>query len=96
MIGVATSSDGSSGPRDRRAWDAVIEGQGWRIGVEAETRLHDVQSLLRRVALKQRDGAVSAVILLVNDTANNRRVLGSSGSSSGPSSPCPRATVSVD
>ena len=60
---------------DRRAWDAVIEGPGWRLGVEAETRLVDVQSLERRVALKERDGDVSAVILLVNDTAHNRRVI---------------------
>lgn len=60
---------------DRRAWDAVIEGPGWRLGVEAETRLADVQSLERRVALKERDGEVTAVLLLVNDTAHNRRVL---------------------
>ena len=26
-----------SGPPDRRAWDAVIEGPTWRVGVEAET-----------------------------------------------------------
>lgn len=60
---------------DRRAWDAVIEGRGWRLGVEAETRLADVQSLQRRIALKERDGDVTAVILLVNDTAHNRRVI---------------------
>lgn len=65
----------ASGPIDRRAWDAVIEGPGWRLGVEAETRLVDVQSLERRIALKERDGDVTAVILLVNDTAHNRRVI---------------------
>jgi hypothetical protein len=40
---------------DRRAWDAEIAGSGWRIVVEAETRLHDAQALERRVALKRRD-----------------------------------------
>lgn len=64
---------------DRRAWDVVIDGPGWRIGVEAETRLNDVQALLRRVHLKQRDGSVDAVVLLVNKTAHNRRVLRESG-----------------
>jgi hypothetical protein len=52
---------------DRRAWDAIA--------VEAETRLRDIQALERRIALKQRDGGVDVVILLVNDTAANRRVL---------------------
>jgi hypothetical protein len=60
---------------DRRAWDAIIEGRDWGVAVEAETRLFDIQALERRIALKQRDGAVAVVILLVNDTANNRRIL---------------------
>ena len=60
---------------DRRAWDALIAGAGFRIGVEAETRLGDVQALERRLALKQRDGDVGAVVLLVNDTEHNRRIL---------------------
>jgi transcriptional regulator with XRE-family HTH domain len=79
---VASPAPVASGGReslDRRAWDAVIEGRDWRVGVEAETRLFDIQALERRVALKQRDGAVTAVILLVNDTANNRRILGLDG-----------------
>lgn len=42
--------------RDRRAWDAVIVGRGWRAGVEVETVLDDIQALERRLALKARDG----------------------------------------
>jgi transcriptional regulator with XRE-family HTH domain len=61
---------------DRRAWDAVISGgdaQGpWRIGVEAETRPNDGQALERRVALKERDGDVDCVVLLLADTRHNR------------------------
>ena len=34
-------------PGDRRAWDAMIHGQGWRLAVEAESRLHDIQALER-------------------------------------------------
>jgi transcriptional regulator with XRE-family HTH domain len=62
-------------PGDRRAWDAVIDGPGWRVAVEAETRLRDVQALSRRIALKQRDDRTDVVILLVADTRNNRHVL---------------------
>jgi len=60
---------------DRRAWDAVIRGPGWRLPVEAETVLDDLQVLERRLALKQRDGAADHVILLVADTRRNRRAL---------------------
>jgi hypothetical protein len=60
---------------DRRAWDAISIVAGFRFAVEAETRLRDIQALERRIALKQRDGGVDVVILLVNDTAANRRVL---------------------
>jgi transcriptional regulator with XRE-family HTH domain len=62
-------------PGDRRAWDAVIEGRGWRVPVEAESRLRDVQACSRRVALKGRDDQSAVVILLVADTRHNRRVL---------------------
>jgi transcriptional regulator with XRE-family HTH domain len=60
---------------DRRAWDAVIRGIGWRIAVEAETVLDDLQAVERRIALKQRDGSTEHVLLLVADTRRNRRAL---------------------
>lgn len=60
---------------DRRAWDALIRGAGWLAAVEAETVLDDLQAVERRVALKQRDGGVDHVILLVADTRRNRRAL---------------------
>jgi transcriptional regulator with XRE-family HTH domain len=62
-------------PADRRAWDAMILGPGWRCAVEAETRLHDLQALERRIALKRRDDDDVPVLLLVNDTRINRLVL---------------------
>ena len=70
--------------QDQRAWDAVIttvaqagDGRPRRclIGVEAETRLRDLQALQRRLALKRRDGGVDRVILLVADTRSNRAIL---------------------
>lgn len=62
-------------PGDRRAWDAVISSRGWRVPVDAESRLHDVQACSRRVALKRRDDRCDVVILLVADTRHNRHVL---------------------
>jgi transcriptional regulator with XRE-family HTH domain len=62
-------------PGDRRAWDAVIAGLGFVIGVEAETRLRDAQAVVRRTNLKQRDGELDRVILLVADTRANRLAL---------------------
>lgn len=59
-------------PGDQRAWDAMISGTGGSYGVEAELNPIDGQALLRRLALKQRDGAVDGVILLVPDTRQAR------------------------
>ena len=55
-------------PGDLRAWDATIVGPGFGVGVEAETRLRDLQAAARRTNLKQRDGELDHVILLVADT----------------------------
>ena len=62
-------------PGDRRAWDEVIDGPGWSIPVEAETRLRDTQALRRRLALKCRDAQVDRLLLVVADTRHNRHVL---------------------
>lgn len=60
---------------DRRAWDAMIIGPDWRLAVEAETVLDDIQAVERRIALKTRDGGLEQVILLVAETPRNRRAL---------------------
>jgi hypothetical protein len=63
---------------DQRAWDASIVGfqtqtsQDPFQAVDAETVLHDIQALLRRLALKMRDGHVGSVLLVVADTRSNR------------------------
>lgn len=62
-------------PGDLRAWDALITGPDWRIGVEAETRPRDSQSLIRRLNLKQRDGEVDSVLLIVRDTRATREFI---------------------
>jgi len=59
---------------DLRAWDVRLGGSG-TIGVDAETRLHDLQALQRRCETKWRDSAVDRIVLLVASTRHNRRVL---------------------
>lgn len=59
-------------PGDLRAWDATAVCPACRIGIEAETRLRDVQSLDRRLALKERDGGMDRLVLLVLDSRSNR------------------------
>jgi hypothetical protein len=63
------------GRSDHRAWDAVVELGGQRVAIEAETRLGDIQATLRRLELKRRDGEVERLVLLLNDTVHNRRVV---------------------
>ena len=58
---------------DQRAWDALIRGDGWRYGVEAELNPLDGQALIRRLNLKQKEGGVDGVILLMPDTRQTRQ-----------------------
>lgn len=59
--------------RDQRAWDVVItDGRGDRAAMELETRIVDVQALLRRLALKHRDGGIETIVLVLADTRSNR------------------------
>ena len=62
---------------DKRAWDALWTHRTTRleVHVEAETRLGDVQALLRRLALKRRDGQAKRMLLLVADTRHDRAVV---------------------
>jgi transcriptional regulator with XRE-family HTH domain len=63
--------------RDKRAWDSVWIHRRTRsvIYVEAETRLGDVQALLRRLGLKRRDGGATRMVLVVADTRHDRAVV---------------------
>jgi transcriptional regulator with XRE-family HTH domain len=62
-------------PGDLRSLDAVTELAGRRIGIEAETRLADLQAVERRAQLKKRDARLDVLVLLVADTRRNREVL---------------------
>jgi transcriptional regulator with XRE-family HTH domain len=62
-------------PGDQRAWDGMIAGRGWQVPVEVETRLHDIQGLVRRIRLKLRDDRREIVVLVVAGTRHNRQVV---------------------
>lgn len=64
---------------DLRAWDLLILGAGEPIGVEAETRLVDLQALERKIALKMRDGGIGRVVMVVAATRGNRLALREAG-----------------
>lgn len=60
---------------DLRALDGWTRADDLGVGVEAETRLGDVQALQRRALLKKRDAELDRLVLLVADTRSNRLVL---------------------
>ena len=63
-------------PGDLRAWDGRISDGGATASIEGESKILDAQALSRRISIKQRDDPGSGVVILVvNDTAHNRRVL---------------------
>ena len=62
-------------PGDLRALDGFTRLYERSIGVEAETRITDVQAVGRKVQLKKRDARLDVIILLVSDTQANRAVL---------------------
>lgn len=67
------------GTGDRRAWDATAVAPVVRIGIEGETRLRDIQALDRKLALRERDGGMDRLVLVVASTRSNRSVLRQAG-----------------
>jgi transcriptional regulator with XRE-family HTH domain len=63
-------------PGDLRSWDLVLRADGQLIGVEAETRIRDVQALVRRVRGRERDGGVDEIVLVLSASRTNARLVG--------------------
>ena len=64
---------------DARAWDGLVAGLSWRHGVEAEMQPGDEQALLRRLRLKERDGQVDGVLLVLPNTRRVKAFLRAAG-----------------
>jgi hypothetical protein len=62
-------------PGDRRSADGAAVAEEFDAAVEAETRIHDVQAVVRGLRAKQRDLGAKRAILLLADTRHNRAVI---------------------
>lgn len=60
---------------DPRAWDLVLRLAGQVIGVEVETRIRDIQRLVRHVHQRERDGGVGEIVLVLAASRTNRRLV---------------------
>jgi transcriptional regulator with XRE-family HTH domain len=62
--------------RDLRAWDGRVSDGSRTASIEGESKLYDAQAIARRIALKARDDPYAGVVILVvNQTGHNRRIL---------------------
>lgn len=62
---------------DLRAFDALLRNEHATVAVEAITRLHDAQAQLRAANLKQRDGGIARLVIVMRASDANRRGLAS-------------------
>ena len=60
---------------DLRAFDLMLRSGDTRIAHEFVSRIRDVQGQIRPLLTKQRDAGVGSLILVLRDTAENRRVV---------------------
>jgi transcriptional regulator with XRE-family HTH domain len=69
-----------SEPGDRRSWDKVVQLVGpeppYAIGADIESRIRDVQALVRRTRERESDRRVQAILLVLADSTTNRRLIG--------------------
>lgn len=66
------------GAGEQRAWDKLLRLVDARprhlVGVDIESRVWDVPAILRRTRGRERDGQVDRILLVLADTAHNRRI----------------------
>ena len=67
------------GAGEQRAWDKLMRLIGasprYLVGVDIETKVWDVQALVRRTRGRERDGHADHILVVLADTAHNRRVV---------------------
>ena len=59
-------------PGERRSWDLLLRIAAQIVGVEAETKIRDVQATVRKVRGRERDGGADVLLILLADTRVNR------------------------
>lgn len=83
----------SRDPLDRRAFDAVLALGRTSVGVEAITRLTDLQAQIRAITLKQATAGFASVVLVLADTRHNRRAVHDGETTLGAAFPLPPRIV---
>lgn len=67
------------GAGETRAWDKLLRlidsSSPYLVGVDLETRIQDIQALVRRTRGRERDGRVDAILIVVSNSAANRRLV---------------------
>jgi transcriptional regulator with XRE-family HTH domain len=86
------------GEGERRAWDKMLRLPDTQprqlVGVDIESRVYDVQAIVRRTRGRERDGHVDAILLVLADTTHNRSVVDELRSALGPAyATSPRALL---
>lgn len=59
-------------PGDPRWWDLILRLPDFRLGVEAETRIRDMQALIRRMRERAREGGADELLLVLSDSGHHR------------------------
>ncbi len=63
------------GPGDKRSWDLLLRLGNQIVGIEVETKVRDIQALVRKIRARQRDGGTDEIVLVLADTRTNRRLV---------------------
>lgn len=65
-------------PGDQRSWDKLLRlrSVSYRhtVGVDLESRIYDIQALVRRTRQRESDGGVDEILIALSDSATNRRM----------------------
>ena len=67
-------------PGDRRSWDRLLRlttsERRHLVGVDLESRIRDVQALVRRTRFRERDGHVDVILIVLSNSATNTHLVG--------------------
>lgn len=76
------------GAGEQRSWDKLLRltdaTPRYLVGTDIESRVWDVQAIVRRTRARERDGQVDHILIVLADTAHNRRIIDELRASLGP------------
>jgi transcriptional regulator with XRE-family HTH domain len=71
---------------DFRSWDVLLRlGSSFRVGVEAETRLRELEGLVRRIRQRELHGDVNEILVVLSRSGHNRSNVDAFRTALGPS-----------